>query len=194
MADTIEQNPGHIYYPPGGILIWTLIILEMITFLGASLIFMYHRGNNLEEFAKSREMLNPLIGTINTIILITSGYFIAISVQKLRGDQVEKSARFMLVGLLLGLAFLGIKGMEFYDKIELGLHLGSNTFFTFYWLTTGFHFIHVLFGVGLLAYMYFAIKKKKYSAEKMLDIETSATYWHMCDLIWILIFPVFYLI
>ena len=192
MEETIEQ--GSIYYPPGGILVWFLIILELFTFLGATLIFVYYRKNMLEEFTESKMLLNPIIGTINTIILITSGYFMAISVHQLRSNNNQKSALFMLVGLALGIAFLGIKGIEFYYKIELGIGFNYNTFFTFYWLMTGFHFVHVLFGIGLLTYMYLAIKKKRYNSKKMFDVEASATYWHMCDLIWILIFPILYLI
>jgi len=191
---TIEEKTGNVYYPPGGILIWFLIILELFTFLGAALIFVYYRKNLLQEFTESKAMLNPIIGTVNTIILITSGYFMAISVNKLREDNNEKSAFFMLIGLVLGVAFLIIKGVEFYHKIELGIGFGYNTFFTFYWLMTGFHFVHVLFGVGLLAYMYFDVKKEKYNSTKIFDVEASASYWHMCDLIWILIFPILYLL
>ncbi|NQX97622.1 MAG: cytochrome c oxidase subunit 3 [Flavobacteriales bacterium] len=190
----IKEKEGDIYYPPGGILIWFLIILELFTFLGAILIFVYYRKNMLKEFTESKAFLNPIIGTINTIVLITSGYFMAISIHKLRANDNQKSAFFMLIGTLLGIIFLGIKGLEFYHKIELGIGFNYNTFFTFYWLMTGFHFIHVLFGVGLLSYMYFAVKNRKYSVKEMFDVEASAAYWHMCDLIWILIFPILYLI
>ena len=100
----------------------------------------------------------------------------------------------MLFGLLLGIVFLGIKGGEFYHKIALDIGLGYSTFFTFYWLLTGFHFVHVLLGIGILGYMFLAIRKKEYSAENMFDVEASATYWHLCDLIWILIFPILYLL
>jgi nitric oxide reductase NorE protein len=190
MTDTVKN----IYYPPGGILIWLLMILEVFTFLGATLVFVYYRKNNLEEFTQSKEMMSALVGTINTIILITSGYFMALSVNKLRENNTSKSSQFMLIGLLLGILFLVVKGAEFYNKIDLGIGFNYNTFFTFYWLMTGFHFVHVLFGVGLLVYMYFAVKNRKYSDNDMFDVEASAAYWHMCDLIWVLIFPVLYLI
>ncbi len=190
----MEEKVKNIYYPPGGILMWFLIILELFTFLGAALIFVAYRKDMLQEFTESKALLNPIIGTVNTIVLITSGYFMAISVNKLRENNHDKSSLYMLIGLVLGIAFLVIKGMEFYHKIELGIGFSYNTFFTFYWLMTGFHFVHVLFGVGLLAYMYKAIKKEKYSSKELFDVEASAAYWHMCDLIWILIFPVLYLI
>jgi len=192
--ETTKPKLGSIYYPPGGILVWFLILLEVFTFLGATLIFVYYRGNNLEEFTASKALLDPILGTINTIILITSGYFMAISINKLREDDTNTSSKYMSIGLVLGLLFLVIKGYEFYHKIETGIGFNHNDFFTFYWLMTGFHFVHVLFGVGLLAYMTNAVKKKKYNSDNMFDVEASATYWHMCDLIWIFIFPVLYLL
>ena len=194
IQDIETPKIGSVYYPPGGILVWFLIILEVFTFLGAVLIFLYYRKAAFEEFELSKQMLSPLIGSINTIILITSGYLIANSVVQLRAGQTEKSARLILFSTLLGLAFLLVKGTEFYYKIDSGIGFNYNTFFTLYWLMTGFHFVHVLFGVGLLSYMYRAVKKKKYYSEKMFDVEASATYWHMCDLIWVLIFPILYLL
>ncbi len=194
MNEKVMVSEDSIYYPPGGILIWMIIILEIFTFIGASLVFMYYRGISWEEFVAYREHVSPLIGTINTIILIVSGYFMANSVHKLRANNHKAAASQILWGLLLGVLFLIVKGSEYYFKLDAGLGLGFNTFFTFYWLMTGFHFIHVLFGVGILTYMYRAVKKSEYNSENMLDVESSATYWHMCDLIWILIFPVLYLI
>jgi len=193
-SENIVAKEGEISYPPGGILIWMLIVLEIFTFLGASLVFMYYRGIEWNEFNEFRSYLNPVVGTANTIILIISGYFMANSLHKLRANDTNAASIQILLGLLLGVLFLVVKGIEFYQKLEIGIGLDYNTFFTFYWLMTGFHFIHVLFGVGLLSFMYKAVKNKKYNSNNMFDVESSATYWHMCDLIWILIFPVLYLI
>jgi nitric oxide reductase NorE protein len=170
------------------------MVLEVFTFLGAILFFLSYKSKLSDEFLSSQQMLNPIIGTINTIILITSGYFMAISVNYLRLNEHKKSARLMLIGILLGVGFLIIKSFEFYQKIELGIGFNYNTFYTFYWLMTGFHFVHVLFGVGLLVYMYKAVGAKKYSSTNLFDVEASASYWHLCDLIWILIFPILYLL
>ncbi len=180
--------------PPGGILVWLLIVLEVFTFLGASLVFLYYRGENVSEFSTSQSHLNPILGTVNTILLITSGYLMANSLVYLREDENKKSANLMLWGILLGILFLVIKGFEYYSKIDAGIGFSYDTFFTFYWMMTGFHFIHVLFGIGLLAYMQRAIKNKKYTSKGLFDVESSITYWHMCDLIWILIFPILYLL
>lgn len=187
-------NLNSIHTPPGGILMWIILSLEIFTFLGVSFVFLYYRGEQPVEFTNSKSLLSPFIGTINTIILITSGYFIANSIKELEANKTEESSTQILLGLILGLAFLLIKGFEYYQKLELGVGFEYSTFFTLYWLTTGFHFIHVLFGVGLLSYMFLAVKAKKYDASNYSDVESTATYWHMCDLIWILIFPLFYLI
>ncbi len=194
--DNLNQSheEGSLYYPPGGILIWIIITLELFTFLGASLVFLYYRGLSPMEFKESQNLLSPFIGTINTIVLITSGYFVANSIQKIRVNDTKGSSTQILLGLSLGLLFLLLKGYEYNQKIEVGIGFEYNTFFTFYWLMTGFHFVHVLFGVGLLAYMYNAVKHKKYDSNNYADAEASAVYWHMCDLIWILIFPILYLI
>jgi len=192
--NAISQTEKSIYYPPGGILLWFIIIIEVFTFLGASLIFVHYRHENLTVFTESKQMLNPILGTINTVILITSGLFMALAVLKLRENKNKQSANFIAYGVLLGVVFLGIKSFEFYHKIELGIGFNYNEFFTFYWMMTGFHYIHVLFGVGLLGYMYFAVKSGKYTSKSIQDVEASATFWHMCDLIWILIFPVLYLL
>jgi nitric oxide reductase NorE protein len=183
-----------LYYPPGGILIWLIIVLEIFTFLGAIIVFLYYRKENLAEFEISSNTLNPIIGTLNSIILITSGYFMAESISRIRKIENQKAAKNILIGLILGVAFLVVKGLEYAFKIEAGYTLGYDTYFTFYWLLTGFHFVHVLFGVGLLGYMYLAVKNNKYDAKNYDDVESSAVYWHMCDLIWILIFPILYLI
>jgi nitric oxide reductase NorE protein len=194
MENTIESTKKSIYYPPGGILIWFLIILEIITFLIASLVFLSYKNNDLEGFKIGQEFLSKTIGTLNTIILITSGYFIANAVQYLRLNDFKKASLATKISLILGVLFLLIKGMEYYQKINMGIGFEYNTFFTFYWLMTGFHFVHVLFGVGLLGYLVLALKKQKYNAKSMFDVESIATYWHMCDLIWILIFPILYLL
>lgn len=190
----IETHKKNIYYPPGGILIWFLMILELFTFIGASMVFLYYKRDAQDEFKVGQEFLNKTIGTINTIILITSGYFIANAVHYMRLNNYRLASIATKISLVLGILFLIIKGLEFYQKISLGIGFEYSTFFTFYWLLTGFHFVHVLFGIGLLTYLILALKNKKYTSDNMFDLESIVTYWHMCDLIWILIFPILYLL
>ncbi len=94
----------------------------------------------------------------------------------------------------MGVLFLSIKGYEYYEKIEHGLTIDYDRFFTFYWLLTGFHFIHVMVGVVILLFLSTNIRKGNYSKNDYLDVESGGTFWHMCDLIWLLLFPALYLL
>ena len=181
----------NVFYPPGGILMWIIIFLELITF-GIALIAMVDYGNKEPElFRESSLQLQPLFGVINTVFLITSGYFMAVSVHKLKASENNSSFKFLKLTMLFGLLFLVLKAVEYYLKINSGLTMGYNTFFTFYWSLTLFHVIHVLVGLVILSTFYFSFNK---SAPKLEDYEASAAFWHMCELIWLLLFPVIYLL
>ncbi len=183
----------NVFYPPGGILIWIIIFLELITF-GAALIAMAYYGKQESEvFHESRLLLNITYGTINTVLLLTSGFFMAVTVHEIKNARKKKAQKYMLVTMLFGIFFLVLKAIEYQAKLNAGMDIGFNTFFTFYWLLTLFHVIHVIVGLVILGSVYFGIKKEK-STTKIEDVEASAAFWHMCDLIWLLLFPIIYLI
>jgi len=189
--NTIDTK--NIYYPPGGILMWIIIFLELFTF-GMALIAMVIYGKNEPVvFHNSRLLLNTTYGTINTIFLITSGFFMAQSVVSLKKVNSKRSSSYLKLTMLGGLLFLAMKSLEYYDKIEAGLTVGYNTFFTFYWMLTLFHVIHVIIGLVILGSVFVGLKNKK-STTSFEDVEASAAFWHMCDLIWLLLFPIIYLI
>ena len=193
--NTLEKNlKSDIYYPPGGILIWIILFVEVFSFLMATGSLMYYRTQDTEMFSAFQSSLDLRLGTLNTIVLITSGFFIANAVESLKQNLHKKANLYLTLSIILGILFLVFKSVEYYHKIELGLTLRTNIFYTYYWLVTGFHFIHVLIGIIFLLFMKYHISHKNYNADDMLDVESSATFWHMCDLIWIIIFPVFYLL
>jgi len=183
----------NVYYPPGGILLWIIIFLELITFGVALIALVFYAKEDPVLFHESRLHLNVTFGTINTVLLLTSGFFMAVTVHELKQNQKEKAKKYLLLTMLFGVLFLVLKSIEYNAKLDAGLVMGSNTFFTFYWMLTLFHVIHVIVGLVILASVYFGLKKKD-SATKIEDVEASAAFWHMCDLIWLLLFPVIYLI
>jgi nitric oxide reductase NorE protein len=134
------------------------------------------------------------LGTANTMVLITSGFFMATTINLLRSGEEKKAVKYLIITILFGLAFLALKGIEYHDKINHGYTFGYNSFFNFYWLLTGFHFLHVLVGVLILTYMAIKIDLGTYDKDNYEDVETSTVFWHMCDLIWIFLFPVIYLL
>ena len=183
----------NIYYPPGGILLWIIIFLELITFGIALLAMVYSAKQDPILFHESRLQLNVTFGTINTAFLLTSGFFMANTVHELKQNEDSKAKKYLLVTMLFGLLFLILKAIEYSLKIEAGLVMGTNTFFSFYWMLTLFHVIHVIVGLIILVSVYWGLKKENGSIQ-MEDVEASAAFWHMCDLIWLLLFPVIYLI
>ena len=191
--DTKQISVKNIFYPPGGILLWIIIFLELITFGVALIAMVISSKENPTIFHESRLLLNTAFGTINTVFLITSGFFMAISVNYLKKKNTKKSLFFLTLTMLGGILFLVLKSVEYFDKIEAGLTIGYNTFFTFYWMLTLFHVIHVIVGLVILISVYFGIKKAT-STTTIEDVEASAAFWHMCDLIWLLLFPVIYLL
>ena len=190
-SDKINSN--NIFYPPGGILIWIIIFLEIITF-GMATVAMKVTGNhNTELFHNSKLLLNITLGSINTIVLLSSGFFMANALRLFKLNQLRKSSHSILLAIVMGAAFIIFKAFEYANKLEHGLTMDYNVFFTFYWLLTGFHVIHVILGMAILIYFYISLLQKTVTIE-LENFEAGAAFWHLCDLIWLIIFPVIYLI
>lgn len=192
MDTTAKIDYKNVFYPPGGILMWIIIYLEMVTF-GIALVFMALNAKaEPEVFHQSRLLLNTTYGAINTIFLLSSGWCMAQSVHFIKSKNFAKSKLFLRLTLLGGLLFLGLKAVEYADKIEAGFTIGYNAFFGYYWMLTLFHLIHVLVGMVILLVLGKTLRKNPESL-KVVDYESGAAFWHMCDLIWLLLFPIIYL-
>ncbi|HRY99168.1 MAG TPA: cytochrome c oxidase subunit 3 [Bacteroidales bacterium] len=181
-----------ILYPPGGLLIWLIILLEVITFGVALIAFVWQRADHLLQFQASRDHLNVALGTVNTIMLLISGFFVAGAVHHARQGLGHTSRQSLLAGIGGGAVFVFLKVLEYQDKLEAGLGLYYDRFFTFYWLLTGFHLVHVLVGLAILGY-FVLVRRGDGTPQQLEDLEAGAAFWHMCDLIWLLLFPVLYL-
>ena len=180
--------------PPGGILVWMIVVVELLTFGMGLVVFLVQAGENTELFQRGRASLNQPIGMLNTLVLLTGGWFMTKVVGNLRSDQAVAAGRWLMAAIVSGAAFLLLKGFEYHDKLDHGLDLNFDTFFTLYWLLTGFHFVHVAVAVILLVIMWRGLKKGHYTAGHHEDIESSGVFWHMCDLIWLLLYPAIYLL
>jgi uncharacterized BrkB/YihY/UPF0761 family membrane protein len=115
------------------------------------------------------------------------------AIDKDKENKNKKAASFLRWTMLGGLFFLILKSVEYYFKIDEGYTIGYNTFFSFYWMLTLFHVIHVIVGLLILLSIYIGLKKEKITTS-VEDFEASAAFWHLCDLIWLLLFPIIYLI
>jgi nitric oxide reductase NorE protein len=189
---TLTATTKSIYYPPGGILMWIIIYLELITFCMAMLAMAYYNYEEPGVFHESRMLLNTNFGVANTILLLISGFFMAIAVNEVKENQRVKAKKHVLYTMFFGSLFLILKSVEYYTKIEAGLDIEYNTFFSFYWMLTLFHVIHVIIGSIILGITLFNLNSQKEIIIE--DFEASAAFWHMCDLIWLLLFPFIYLL
>jgi len=168
---------------PGNPMMWILIGGEMAVF-GALLVgCVIARGLAGGAFAASEAHLHPLLAGANTVILVSSGAAVALAVAQRRAQRRHRVA--LLAGVALGIAFLAVKTVEYGQLIDQGIGIETNAFFRLYFLTTGFHAMHIVFGIVvlLIVCVYDSIE----------NTETGAAFWHMLDMIWMLIYPVFYL-
>ncbi len=184
-------------YPPGDFAIWIIIYIELITFAALFLGYAFSRRLDIELFNKSQLLLEQNLGFINTIALITSSYFVVKAIEIIKNNEKANTfflaSNYLLAAIALGILFLVLKVIEFSHKYEQGINLSTNSFFMFYFLLTIFHFLHVLLGVIILYTLYKKTKIGSYTSSNHIGLETGASYWHMVDLLWIILFPLIYI-
>ena len=185
-------------YPPGDFAIWIIIYIELLTFGLFFIGYIYSRRGDIELFNTSQLLLDQRAGFVNTIILITSSYFVIKAIQLVKTintkESFKKASNYLVRAIGLGGIFLVLKMIEFVGKYNEGINLSTNTFFMFYFLLTMFHFLHVVLGMIILFNLYQKTKIGGYTKEDHIGFETGASYWHMVDLLWIVLFPLIYII
>lgn len=177
------QEWGALSDLPGNPLMWVLIISELAVFGAFFMAFEVTRILHPAIFHAGQATLDIRLGGLNTLILVTSGYLTA------RGAQAattQASRRWLAGAMALGAAFLVVKGIEYADKAAHGAGLETDVFYTLFFLMTGFHAMHVVLGIIILA----IVAWKNTPA----NLETGAAFWHMVDLIWLILFPLVYLL
>lgn len=195
-APTSPATPSRssIVEPPGGLLVWLIVLLEVFTFCVALTIFLVQRRADPEVFRHGHGTLDQTIALANTTVLLTGGWCMAVALARLRTNQAAASSRWIGGALLAALGFIALKGIEYADKLSHGFGLHTDAFFTLYWLLTGFHFLHVATAAGILWWLWFGVRSGRYTASDHADVESGGIFWHLCDLIWLLLYPVIYLL
>jgi len=178
-------------YLPGAGSMWFFIIGDLVIFGLYFLFYMYYRGENQELFLDSQSHLNLGIGVINTVILLTSSLFVALGTVAAREGKTGDAWRLFVVAMVFGVAFPILKLFEWVPEINAGLTPGANLFFMYYYVMTGLHLCHVLLGLVILGFVTRDLRRA--DQPSMEFVETGGIYWHMVDLLWILVFALFYL-
>jgi nitric oxide reductase NorE protein len=177
---------------PGDFAIWIFIFAELLVFGVFFLAYAFARASNVELFNECQQRLDRESGAINTLVLITSSYFVVRSVNAIKQGAAGQCARWLGFAVLSGGVFVCLKLIEFAAKHAEGITLSTNTFYMFYLSLTFFHFMHVLMGMIILTVVAVKARRGDYSAENHAGVETGGSYWHMVDLVWIVLFPLVY--
>jgi nitric oxide reductase NorE protein len=176
---------------PGDPSIWVFVIGEMVAFSCYFGAYMFDRGRHHELFLQSQQQLSQNIAGLNTLVLLASSLFVALSVHATRAGDFGVASRFIGLGGACGAGFVLSKAFEWYSKLADGLTLGTNEFFMHYYMLTGVHLFHVLLGLVFLGILWRELNDASPPRARLVEI--GATYWHMVDFLWILIFPLLYL-
>lgn len=183
---------------------WLFLFTELILFGGLFIVYAVYRYSHPDAFHLAAAELNTFVGTVNTLILLTSSLTVAMSITAVQ--EGRKGFALALVGMtiVMGLAFLINKYFEWGHKFEVGIYPGSPDllaqpqgvilYFGLYFVMTGLHALHVIIGLGVLLYAFQAIRRGTINATSFVRLESGALYWHLVDVIWIFLFPLFYLL
>ncbi len=183
---------------------WLFLLSEILLFGGMFILYSVYRYKNPVDFHHASKELDVLLGTLNTLILLTSSLTMAASISAIQRGQQKLSACLVAATVFFGLLFLANKGIEWGAKIEHGIYpngpvlsartTGEILFFGLYYVMTGLHGLHVLVGVALLSVMLALVLKARINQTYFTALENSGLYWHLVDIVWIFLFPLFYLI
>ena len=165
---------------------------ELLVFAVFFSAYAFTRASHVELFNTYQLSLDTDAALINTLALITSSYFVMRAVAAIREEKSKQCIHWLLAALLMGFVFLMVKSGEYAHHYQQGINLRTNLFYMFYLSLTFFHFMHVIMGMVILAAVAVKAKQGHYSASEHTGVETGASYWHMVDLVWLILFPLVY--
>ena len=199
--DDIEQQ-----HEASWIGMWIFLATEVMFFGGLFTGYTVYRSAYVQAFADASNHLDIWLGTINTAVLIGSSLTMALAVHSAETSKRRPLIGFLLLTIVLGSVFLGIKFTEYYFKFEEHLVPGNSfiyegplapaaeIFFSFYFAMTGMHALHMIIGIGLLTSLVLKASRGRFSASYFTPVELTGLYWHFVDIVWIFLFPLLYLV
>jgi cytochrome c oxidase subunit 3 len=183
--------------------VWIVIASEALLFSGLFALYIAYRTEYHAEFHAASMHNIVWIGGTNTMILLTSSFAMAWSIHSIRVGNMKTATRSLAGVLLLGTAFLAFKSVEWGIHLREGITPGSAgdltargsvLFFALYYMMTGLHALHVIAGIALVAWIYRRAQRRRITQEHHLIPELVGLYWHFVDLVWVFLWPLFYLI
>jgi cytochrome c oxidase subunit 3 len=190
---------------------WLFLLTEIMFFGGLFCAYLVYRATYYQAFVEGSQTMNIWLGATNTVVLICSSLTMALAVRCAQTDNRKLMIVLLIITMLFGLAFLGIKAIEYHEHWTHHQFPGPNfsfpqaeaagvnphnvsIYFSLYWAMTGLHALHMVIGVGLVLWITFTAARDIYSADYYSPVENVGLYWHFVDLVWIYLFPLLYLI
>jgi cytochrome c oxidase subunit III len=198
------SEEAHRDYAGAKLGMWLFLFTEIILFGGLFVLYAVYLNSYPDEFVRASHELSIPFGAVNTVVLLTSSLFVAVSVSAIQQGK-RRLVRYLLAATILAaVIFLINKYFEWTEKFDHGIYPnsplllerppGEIVFFGLYFITTGLHALHVLIGAGLIAWVLWLVRGGRVHHDDYIALENSGLYWHLVDLIWIFIFPLYYLI
>jgi cytochrome c oxidase subunit 3 len=186
---------------------WVFLLTELLFFGGMFAAYTIYRGMYPQAFMSTSRYMNVPIGAINTAVLICSSLTMVLAVHAAQGGKRRALVLFLVLTLILGCVFLGLKGVEYHEKYvehhipgpsfhydDARLAPTAQILFFLYFAMTGMHAIHMIVGAGLLATLIVMAWHGRFSSQWYTPVENIGLYWHFVDIVWIFLFPLLYLI
>jgi len=174
--------------------VWVFVAADLTVFGLFFVSFVRDRGRDAALFEQARQTLDADIGGVNTLILLTSSWFVALAVQAAQAGAARRIPRLLAWAAACGLAFAVLKVIEYAHKLRAGTSMLTNDFYMYYFTLTGIHLLHVAAGTVILLILWSKARAGAYGSGNCAGLESGATFWHMVDLLWVVIFPLLYLL
>jgi nitric oxide reductase NorE protein len=190
----LPRRPALHAHPPGDLAIWVFILAELLAFGVFFAAYAFARANNVALFDEAQATLDRGAGLANTILLLAGSWLVARAVAAVKVDDSRRAAWQLAAAIACGAGFVAVKLTEYAAKFAAGISLSTNTFYMFYLSLTFFHFMHVILGMVILTAVWLKTRRGGYCARDHHGMETGASYWHMVDLVWLILFPLVYVL
>jgi nitric oxide reductase NorE protein len=178
---------------PGDAGVWLFIAADTFMFALFFSSYMYERTKSVELFNASQQALSPAIGALNTILLLTGSWFVVMAVEAAKKRLQNVLIACLGMAVACGVAFGTVKIFEYRSKVVHGITMLTNDFYMYYFALTGLHFVHLVIGVVVLTVL-LNMARPGITGDYQRYLESGASYWHMVDLLWIMLFPLLYLV
>jgi nitric oxide reductase NorE protein len=192
VVETLVLPESERRWPPGDLAIWIFILAELSVFAIFFAAYAFARAADPALFDTCQRTLSQDTAYLNTVALITSSWLVVKAVAAIKTGNSRACARWLWAAIGMGGVFIGIKLTEYAGHIAADITLSTNRFYMFYLSLTFFHFMHVLMGMVILAAVALRARAGAYGADSHTGVETGASYWHMVDLVWLILFPLVY--